>query len=130
MTCTASGTNGNGYVLTCTANSTLPGNVTWSYTFPATGTTPGDKNVTAALTKPDFNPANDRDSAVVTVLLTCRVAANGGLRCSPGQAYTGPDDRPLANSSQALFDGQCCVSAAASVLAGCSSTCGMRAVQC
>ena len=84
----------------------------------------------AALTKPDFNPANGRDSAVVTVLLTCRVAANGGLRCSPGQAYTGPDDRPLANSSQALFDGQCCVSAAASVLAGCSSTCGMRAVQC
>lgn len=55
--------------LNCTVPDDLAVGQTWGWTFPATGgTTAGNFTATVSLTKPDSNPANDKDDAPVTLL--------------------------------------------------------------
>jgi hypothetical protein len=59
-------------------------NVTWVYSFPAVaGTEPGNYTATVALTKPDDNPANDKDDAVITVLRPTFVDAAVNITATP-----------------------------------------------
>jgi hypothetical protein len=60
---------GGATVFTCSVNATLPVNETWVYTLPATtGNATGTVIANVTLTKPDDNPANNKDDAPVTVL--------------------------------------------------------------
>lgn len=45
------------------------------YTFNATSNTPGDYTAVTSLTKPDSNPANDRDDAPINLFALFDVAA-------------------------------------------------------
>jgi hypothetical protein len=56
-------------VLNCTVLSDLLVGQAWGWTFPAVGgNNPGNFTATVNLTKPDSNPANDQDDAVITLL--------------------------------------------------------------
>jgi hypothetical protein len=67
--CVRSSPAPNVTLLNCTVNAALSVNQTWVYSFPATaGGESGNFTATVNLTKPDDNPANDQDDAVLTVL--------------------------------------------------------------
>lgn len=79
--------------------------------MPANVTALGTKTATVLLTKPDSNPNNNWDDAVVSPFVTC--AQPFGLlaprpSCGPGNVYVGPDGAVLTNSS--TFQTTCCVS--------------------
>jgi len=82
-----------------------------SFVIPANITTLGTKTATVSLTKPDSNPNNNWDDAVVSPFVTC--GQPFGLlaprpSCGPGNVYVGPDNAILTNSS--AFQTTCCVS--------------------
>ena len=86
-TCTRS-TVAGATVFNCTVNQDLNVGVTWAYNLTATGgNTPGTYTAVAAITKPDSNPANDRDDAPVTLFAIRDVAVN--ITASPDNNLVG-----------------------------------------
>jgi hypothetical protein len=64
-------------VFTCSVTSTLTVSQTWVYSLNATGgNMPGTYTADVSLTKPDSNPANDKDDAPVTLINIRDVAVN------------------------------------------------------
>jgi hypothetical protein len=86
------------------------------YEVQAVSTTPGEKDATVELTRPDSNPDNDKDDAVVSFILTCANPFGNGTRptCPPGFSFTGPLTKPIGSSD--VFGAQCCVSGLQTVL--------------
>lgn len=83
-----------------------------TFEFQAVGTSPGDETATAQLTKPDSNPANDRDDAVILLWRVCGNPFGNGTRpaCPALTSFVGPPAQPVTSLDD--FGVLCCVSAA------------------
>lgn len=95
----------------CNADIPLCAAVIRVYELQAVATTPGTKPTTITLTKPDDNPANNQDDAILVAVVTCGspLGTTAPRPACPGNmTFTGPANKPVSSSSD--FAAQCCVS--------------------